>query len=191
MNPTSLFKWVFLATAMAAGGSGAEAADGLRCSNHLIQPGDRQFEVLEYCGEPDIKVLLESVLTLEHGALPYREEWQYNFGPSQFMRYLRFRNNRLIDVRTGSRGFTTPDERCDPHEITENLSELELLSRCGKPALIERRIAEREHRVSPVGPVFPVGTAVEDWIYDFGGNRFHRIVTVIDGRVVRVESEKL
>lgn len=179
------------AVLLAAGPVAPAAADGLRCNNRIVKVGDRQFEVLQHCGEPDIKVLLESAFTLEHGALPYREEWQYNFGPTKFMRFLRFRNSRLVSVRTGPHGFTAPDGRCKPSEITEGLSELELLARCGEPALVERRIAERGYKRGPAGPVFPAGTAVEDWIYDFGGNRFHRVVTMIDGRVVEIESERL
>jgi hypothetical protein len=167
----------------------AAADDTLRCGAHLVGPGDRMFEVRELCGEPDIKVLLVSVLTA-HYLLPYEEEWQYNFGPQKLMRFLRFRNGELTSIETGPYGFTLPAKRCQPMELTEGMSTLELLSRCGEPALIERRISEEDYRVGVTGPFYPAGTALEDWIYDFDANYFRRIATVVDGRVIRVENTK-
>lgn len=163
-------------------------ADSLRCGGHLVGTGDRMFLVRKLCGEPDIKVVLNSVYTIRFGFLPYDEEWQYNFGPQKFMRFLRFRNSRLTSIQTGSHGFISPSGNCKPFQISEGLSVLELLNRCGEPMLIERRIAEHEYRLGLTGPFFPVGTPVEDWIYDFGRNRFYRIVTVIDGRVISIAS---
>lgn len=162
------------------------AADSLRCGGHLVETGDPMFLVRDLCGEPDIAVELSSVYTDRFGYLPYDEEWQYNFGPQKLMRFLRFRNGRLTSVETGPHGFIRPSEKCEPFEITEGLSILELLSRCGEPKLVERRIAEHDYRLGPTGPFFPTGTPVEDWIYDFGRNRFYRIVTVIDGKVIEV-----
>lgn len=161
-------------------------ADSLRCNSRLVETGDPMFLVRELCGEPDIKVELSSVYTARFGFLPYDEEWQYNFGPQKLMRFLRFRNGRLTRVETGPHGFIRPAERCEPFEITEGLSMLELLSRCGEPKLVERRIAEHGYSLGPAGPFFPTGTPVEDWIYDFGRNRFYRIVTIIDGKVIDI-----
>ncbi|HEX7025894.1 MAG TPA: DUF2845 domain-containing protein [Gammaproteobacteria bacterium] len=163
-------------------------ADSLRCGGHLVGTGERMFMVRKLCGEPDIVVVLSSAYTVDFGFLPYDEEWQYNFGPQKFMRFLRFRNGRLSSIQTGPHGFISPSGKCKPFEISEGLSILELLNRCGEPMLIERRIAEYEYRLGPAGPFFPVGTPVEDWIYDFGRNQFYRIVTVIDGKVIEIVS---
>lgn len=168
----------------------AAGDDGLRCGARLVGPGDRMFEVHELCGEPDIKVVLVSAFSVNYGFLPYEEEWQYNFGPQQLMRFLRFRNGRLSSIQTGPHGFLQPAERCKPFALTEGLSTLELLANCGEPALIERRIAEHGYRLGIIGPFYPAGTAVEDWIYDFGSNYFYRIATIIDGRVLNVESRE-
>lgn len=168
----------------------AQADNAMRCGAHLVGPGDRMFEVRELCGEPAIKVVLVSALTVNYGLLPYEEEWQYNLGPQHLMRFLRFRNGRLTSVETGPYGFKRPAERCKPFELTAGMSLLELLARCGEPALVERRISEQEYRVSPVGPFYPAGIAVEDWIYDFNDNYFKRIATVVDGRVIQVENTK-
>lgn len=189
-RPAKRIRRTALAGALLLASPFAYGADAMRCGAHLVGPGDRMFEVRELCGEPDIKVVLVSALTLTHGLLPYEEEWQYNFGPQQLMRFVRFRNGRLTGVETGPYGFKQPAERCRPLELTEGMSTLELLARCGEPALIERRIAEHEYRVSPIGPFYPAGTALEDWIYEFTGNYFKRIATVIDGRVIRVENTR-
>lgn len=164
------------------------AADSLRCGRNLVGTGDRMFLVRELCGEPDIKVVLSSAYTIRFGFLPYDEEWQYNFGPQKLMRFLHFRNGQLTSVQTGPHGFIRPSESCEPLEITEGLSLLELLNRCGEPMLVERRVAEHDYSLGPAGPFFPTGTPVEDWIYNFGRNRFYRIVTVIDGRVINIAS---
>ena len=165
-------------------------ADSLRCGGHLVGPGDRMFEVRKICGEPDIKVVLQSAFTANYGFLPYHEEWQYNFGPQQLMQFLRFRNGRLSSIETGPHGFVRPREQCNPFTITAGLSTLELLARCGEPTLVERRIAEHSYRMGITGPFFPAGSAMEDWIYDSSKGHFHRIVSVIDGRVVNIDSGK-
>jgi hypothetical protein len=169
--------------------SPAPADNAMRCGAHLVGPGDRMFEVRELCGEPDIRVVLVSALT-HYGLFAYEEEWQYNLGPQQLMRFLRFRNGRLTGVETGPYGFRRPAGRCKPLELTEGMSTLELLSRCGEQALVERRISEQDYRVSIIGPFYPAGTLVEDWIYDFDGGYFRRIAVVIDGRVIRVENTR-
>jgi hypothetical protein len=148
------------------------------------------FEVRLVCGEPDIKVVMQSVYSVNFGFLPYEEEWQYNFGPQRLMRFLRFRNKRLTSVFSGTHGFIRPSEYCNPFELVEGLTTLELLARCGEPVLIERRISTHSYRLGLIGPLFPAGTAVEDWVYNFGDAHFHRIVTVIDGRVVHIETGK-
>jgi len=33
------------------------------------------------------------------------EEWEYNFGATQFIRYLRFENGRLREITTGDYGY--------------------------------------------------------------------------------------
>lgn len=188
-GPTIKFRFILIILGLLPFAPAA-SEDGMRCGAHLISPGDRMFEVRELCGEPDIKVVLVSALSVNYGFLPYEEEWQYNFGPQQLMRFVRFRNGRLSSVQTGPHGFLRPAERCKPFTVTEGLSTLELLAQCGEPALIERRIAEHSYRLGVIGPFYPAGTAVEDWIYDFGSNSFRRIATVIDGRVLRVENTK-
>ena len=102
--------------------SNIKAAD-FRCGSDIISPGDRKYEVLRKCGNPDnvevweevrIKRELGSHLFLpgeEPPGVPFAsvlvavEEWEYNLGPGRFIRYLRFENGRLIKITTGDYGY--------------------------------------------------------------------------------------
>ena len=101
-----------------------EASD-LRCGAKLVSIGDYRYDVLRKCGEPAnvetweaVRIrrdLLHSVPITREQELFLRspiakewvtiEEWQYNFGQSQFMRYLRFENGRLKRITTGDYGY--------------------------------------------------------------------------------------
>lgn len=92
--------------------------------------------------------------------------------------------------------------RCSRGLVSEGDSKVDLLGRCGEPALHEERFEERRERAS--GPANPKrrhstwtarGTTlerrslvrVELWTYDFGPQRFVHFVTLEDGTVVRIE----
>ncbi len=102
--------------------SGAWAAD-FRCGSEIISPGDRKFDVLRKCGDPDnIEVREEVRIKRDLGAhvfLPGEEppgfvfskelvtveEWEYNLGPGRFIRYLTFENGRLMKITAGDYGY--------------------------------------------------------------------------------------
>lgn len=97
--------------------------DDFRCGSYIISIGSRKSEVLRKCGEPankevweDVRykssVGLRPVLPDEDLARPFLvkelvtiEEWEYNLGSGQFIRYLRFENGRLIRITTGDYGY--------------------------------------------------------------------------------------
>lgn len=106
---TAVFLSLLLFASPAAASGGA-----FYCGNDLIQPGDRKIEVLHACGEPDS---IDTWQEVKDGGY-YRfgrfrpsgkeikvEEWTYNFGPTQFMRILRFENGELVKIRDGDYGF--------------------------------------------------------------------------------------
>ncbi len=94
-----------------------------RCGANIISLGARKSEVLRKCGEPAgietwqaarYKGSLGSrpVLPDEDLSRPFLvkelvtiEEWEYNLGPGQFIRYLRFENGRLIRITAGDYGY--------------------------------------------------------------------------------------
>jgi hypothetical protein len=94
-----------------------------RCGVNIISIGTRKAEVLRKCGEPASAETWEAVrykgsfgsrpvLPDEDLSRPFLvkelvtiEEWEYNLGPGQFIRYLRFENGRLIRITTGDYGY--------------------------------------------------------------------------------------
>ena len=104
--------------------SAAEAeANGLRCGNRLVQPGDSAYDVKTLCGPPDdIQQRVEHRfvrhwVTRECAAPGGRcavwvdgivdvviDEWTYDFGPQRFLQYLTFESGRLVLVTSGGYG---------------------------------------------------------------------------------------
>ena len=97
----------------------------LRCGQYIIYRGDSQSAVLRKCGNPsnierwekesirrdfykDIPVQSDEQLSQE--PLFQREqikveEWEYNFGRTRFLYYLRFENGKLIKIMVGDYGY--------------------------------------------------------------------------------------
>jgi Protein of unknown function (DUF2845) len=80
---------------------------------------------------------------------------------------------------------------CDRGIVSTGDSKLDLLAKCGEPALMEARLEERSHYlVSPDGRSgggLSVIVKVERWTYNFGPQRFLQFVTLETGRVRSVE----
>jgi hypothetical protein len=101
---------------------------GFRCGNKLVHEGDTKAEVIYKCGEPDfVEAWEEKRIQRDYYPVPtfstrmrkyywYREpflveelirieEWTYNFGSTQFLRFLRFENGVLRDISRGGYGY--------------------------------------------------------------------------------------
>ncbi len=157
----------------------APTAQAWRCGTDLVLRGDKPYEVLRSCGEPDYIEYHPEVFLRGFGFVGEIEKWYYNRGPRRFVRILRFRNGELTRIETGGYGFSEPSAGdCSPRQIKRGMSKFELLHRCGKPDY-ER---SRWELVQPGLPAL-----VDDWVYDFGPARFAREVRIIDGRVVDVD----
>jgi len=68
--------------------------------------------------------------------------------------------------------------RCDANVVSRGLTMLEVLERCGDPALTLHRA-----EILVAGLYLPV----EEWYYELGSNRFRRLLTFENGRLVRIE----
>ena len=94
------------------------------CGSKIVDLRDRQYDVLRKCGEPshvegweEVRIkgdlgfrLLEAQWGSDRWPLSIKElvtveEWEYNFGPGRFIRYLRFENGRLIRITEGDYGY--------------------------------------------------------------------------------------
>jgi len=79
--------------------------------------------------------------------------------------------------------------RCDGGLVGVGDTKLELLGKCGRPALAEQRTVERGGALlaGPQGAVGQVAAVpVETWTYDFGPRQFVQIVTLEAGRITAV-----
>jgi len=181
----------FLIVLLAVPVGGVHAAS-FDCAGGIVSVGDARTDLLMKCGEPDRKESHneEIVDRPDQGVKRKRyitvEEWTYNFGPRQFMRIVTLKNGAITDIRTGNYGYTRqaePDRpECGGRIISIGDVMSEVLAKCGDPAwkdshqeeLQERREGGQEHRIF---------VTVEEWTYDFGPNRFVRIVTFRNGTV--------
>jgi hypothetical protein len=78
-------------------------------------------------------------------------------------------------------GYALPvqaDMRCPPHVVTNGMTLLEVRERCGAPVFEDRRYEE----MAP-----GVWIDVDEWIYEFGGNKFRRLLRFENGRLERIE----
>ena len=96
---------------------------GLRCDGRIVQIGDKTSQVANKFGQPDhIDYSQEERVrtnyysrhspSKEYRHLPFIaketiqiEEWTYNFGPTKFICYLSFENERLTKIELGDKGY--------------------------------------------------------------------------------------
>jgi hypothetical protein len=102
---------IALALGVLAGAQDASAGGSFRCGNRLVSHGSSSFDVVRRCGGPAFRSFSIDYVTvrLRHGVEVLRavpvEVWTYNLGPRQFLRFLTFRNNRLVHVGEGDYGW--------------------------------------------------------------------------------------
>ena len=117
--------YAMLLTLMAAPVSGLRA-EGMRCNGQLVSEGDTAlYEVRSACGDPVNEAHRTEFRTIKSwvngpcvqagdrlhcGRAVERtievdiDEWIYDFGPHEFIRYLTFENGKLVSIKTGDYG---------------------------------------------------------------------------------------
>jgi len=163
---------------------------GLRCSHHVVTPGMIAAQVRNACGAPfwnDSYAALE-VLGANGPVEEQREinwdVWYYNFGSSQFMQRLTFRNGELQTVEALGYGVTEFGTTCPPPLAARGLTDGELVARCGQPASRQTNEGALLRRVP--GIVFAREDRREEWLYDEGGDFLTRYF-IANGRVTGVD----
>jgi hypothetical protein len=94
----------------------------MRCGTKLVSDGDSTYDVQSRCGDPTAatrRVELRTVRTWVNGPCVKGggcghmvertvevvvDEWVYDMGPHDFIRYLTFEQGKLLTVRTGDYG---------------------------------------------------------------------------------------
>jgi hypothetical protein len=171
----------------------APSAHALRCGSDLTHAGDYEFQVRTRCGEPfwseshyrvesfgnkDVRVEREIQYT----------DWYYNFGTSQFMVRMTFRDGQLTAEEKLGRGVDEIGAGCDGTRLLRGWSSGELVAYCGEPVQRYEHYATVAHRVAHHAYAQDEDVS-EDWIYDFGGDLVY-VAHLINGRVGNVEGRR-
>jgi len=185
---------LFLSLSIATVSAGASS--NVRCGNDLVSLGDTKAEVIIKCGIPSWKntwrnEIIDNVNAADELRMSVdRERWIYNFGPNSFLRFLLFENNRLIDISTGGYGY---DEKhptikpCDGDEVKKDLTQYDVLQRCGEPFFKDTRLEERLIGQDKNSKRLVV-IRIDEWTYNFGPTRFMRILRFENGKLVTIET---
>jgi len=169
------------------------AVFAMRCGNRLVDVGTQDFQVRDRCGEPfyaDTYYATEAFGAYGPVA-QYRDVqydvWYYNFGPSSLMRRFVFRDGVLAREETLGYGVSEIGSDCNPNRDYRGFSVGELVARCGEPASRRTNYDTVVHRPVPGYERYREQRR-EEWIYDFGEDRFLRAFHLLDGRVQSDES---
>ena len=115
----------FILIALPSSASDRNTESTLRCDLYVISLAASQSEVLNKCGAPNnigswdeerikrdtyINIPVQSQNELSQEPVLVKEyikieEWEYNFGPSRFVYYLRFENGKLERISSGEYGY--------------------------------------------------------------------------------------
>jgi hypothetical protein len=118
------------------------------------------------------------------------DEWTYNLGPNDFMRVLNFVNGKLVDIREGGYGNTggkSSDSPCDEKKITLGDTKGEVVMKCGEPAWKDSRQEEMIEQID-ADTKRKVTVTIDGWTFNFGPNRFTRILTFENNKLVDIKT---
>jgi hypothetical protein len=79
------------------------SARSIRCGTEIVSVGDPTIELLQKCGEPDLKELIKT-----NGLII--EKWTYNCGSARFMKILTLKGGKVHRVESADYG--TGPARC-------------------------------------------------------------------------------
>ena len=182
-------KLVFFAIAFLLASPSAFA---LRCGTRIVTEGTQDFQVRDRCGDPFYTdtYLATEVFGAYGPVQHYREVqydvWYYNLGPHNLMRRFVFRDGVLAREETLGYGVDEIGSDCNPNRDYRGVSVGELVARCGEPAS-RRTYYDAIERAVP-GYARYRDVRREEWIYDFGEDRFLRSFRLIDGRVENIDT---
>jgi hypothetical protein len=167
------------------------------CAGGIISVGDSRVDLLSKCGEPDLKESHDEEISerLDQGVRRKLyisvEDWTYNFGPTKFMRIVTLRNGTVSHIRTGNYGYSkdaTPGHReCSEQVVSRGDMTSDVIAKCGEPSSKDVHQEEIKERLD-AGLFRTVTVTVEEWTYNLGPNRFVRILTFRNGRLVDIRT---
>jgi hypothetical protein len=159
---------------------------GLRCGSSLVNPGMLEVQIQGACGSPFWTDDYHSLEVFGAGG-PVEEQrevywavWYYNFGSSNLMRRLTFRDGQLQNIETLGYGVDEIGTSCVPFITARGLTTGELYARCGTPSSRQRSDGALLRRVP--GALFAHEDRQEQWFYDDGSEYLARFF-ITNGRV--------
>ena len=201
-----------LATLAAPSHPQASSDSSIRCDGGLVSVGDATIDLLGKCGVPALRevrtadafVAVNTIgPTFGRTAILTSERWTYDFGRQQFLMFVIVEGGKVVEITRGGYGYTRTDPAsaavaipratCEWSALHVGDAKIDLLARCGEPALVEMR---KESVVRGVPATLRDGAFVphaalrdvEVWTYDFGPQSFIRFVVLDDGVVVRIDT---
>lgn len=170
------------------------SAYAFRCGGGLISTGDSKLVLLKKCGKPSwVDRWAEYTVELpdtdvEHSITRINERWIYNLGPTQFIRIITLRDNRVANIETGGRGFTVYPgmQRCDFNSLSLGSSSAEVSAQCGKPDAQAQRYETVTEKIA--GGRRQVSVSVDEWTFNLGPTQFMRILTFRNGKLVNIST---
>jgi hypothetical protein len=172
-------------------------ADSISCSGGIVSSGDRAVDLLIKCGQPEWKDTRSEEIVEGLGRDARRstfvteEDWTYNFGPDQFMRIVTIRNGVISEIRTAKSGAAKDREpagpECGGRVISTGDTKADVLIRCGEPFYKTSHQEELKERFDGIGGR-RVTVTIDEWTYNFGPQRFLRIITFRNGTVIDVRT---
>ncbi len=172
-------------------------ADSISCDGGIVSNGDPVVDLLMKCGQPDWKESHQEDFTdrltpdLKQRTYITVEQWTYNFGSHQLLRTVTIKNGVVTGIRTGNYGTLNNREsvkpECGDRIISTGDTKGEVLAKCGEPFYRTSHDEElREHLDETRSR--KVVVTVEEWTYNFGPQRFLRVITFRNGLVVDIRT---
>jgi hypothetical protein len=173
------------------------SADSISCDGGIVSDGNSVVDLLMKCGQPAWKDSHQEEFTdrltpgLKQRTYVTVEQWTYNFGPQQLLRTVTIKNGVVTDVKTGQYGPSKDREpvkpECGDRIISTGDTKGEVLAKCGEPFYRNSHDEELREQFDEIHSRKIVVT-VEEWTYNFGPQRFLRIITFRNGMVVDIRT---
>jgi hypothetical protein len=173
------------------------SADSISCDGGIVSNGDAVVDLLIKCGQPAWKESHQEEFTdrlapgLKQRTYIAVEQWTYNFGPQQLLRTVTIKNGVVTRVQTGQYGPSKdrepPGRDCGDRIISTGDTKGDVLAKCGEPFYRTSHDEELREQFDEIHSRRVVVT-VEEWTYNFGPQRFLRIITFRNGLVVDIRT---
>jgi hypothetical protein len=75
----------------------ARSVKSMRCGTDILRLGASTFELIQKCGEPDLKETIEAKEETS-------ERWTYNCGTGRFIKIITIRRGKVWRIEEGDRG---------------------------------------------------------------------------------------